>query len=61
VPRPTGGKGRIPGSVRITQSGSAVFTLQSGQEIVLVPGRRPSPRPISAAEQARWDALANWP
>jgi ferric-dicitrate binding protein FerR (iron transport regulator) len=60
VPQPTGGKGRTPGSVRITQSG-VTLTLQSGQEVTLVPGRRPAPRPISAAEQARWTALTNWP
>jgi ferric-dicitrate binding protein FerR (iron transport regulator) len=60
VPRPTGGKGRTPGSVRITQSGTT-FSLASGQEVVLVPGRRPVPRGISAAEQARWDQLTTWP
>jgi ferric-dicitrate binding protein FerR (iron transport regulator) len=61
VPQPTGGKGRTPGSVRITLAGSAPVALTAGQEVVLVPGRRPNPRPISAAEQARWNQLVNWP
>jgi ferric-dicitrate binding protein FerR (iron transport regulator) len=61
VPLPTGGKGRTPGSVRITLAGSAPVALGAGQEVILVPGRRPNPRPISASEQARWNQLANWP
>ena len=61
VPQPTGGKGRTPGSVRITLAGSPPLALSAGQEVILTPGRRPAPRPISAAEQARWNQLANWP
>ncbi len=61
VPRPTGGKGRTPGSVRITRAGTAPISLGAGQEITLVPGRSSRPQSISAAEQARWDQLTNWP